>query len=79
MKVNSGVLEIPLKALLPEGAKFIATDKNGEVYAYKRRPVLDRFNDAWHPDYGLQEYLFTLTEPPANWRDSLIDVRNELC
>ena len=78
MKVNNGVLEIPLKDVLPKNMKWIAADKNGEVYAYKRRPVLDRFNDAWHPDYGFQEYLFTLAEPPAYWRDSLIDVRNEL-
>ena len=55
----------------PEWVRFIATDKDGEVWAYQNKPFRERLS--WHPDGGdcwLVSNLPSYCEQ-SDWKDSL--------
>ena len=55
---------------LREGYKFIARDKNGELFAYKTQPIKNEKYCNWDSDVWLNLYvLFNVDFPMIRWED----------
>ena len=64
-------IKVEIEVIIPEWTNWIATDKNGSVFSYEKKPVRGR--DEWdhcYPDYGNMQFLYR-DKPPKNWKDEL--------
>lgn len=59
---------------LPEWANYIAMDRNGEWFAYEKKPVLRRhLNDWWNPERG-KVRLIKVSYKYEDWEESLLKI-----
>ena len=56
------------KIVVPDWAKWLATDSSGDVFAYEDRPVQRQFS--WDAAHGARIRLYR-TLPPKDWKDEL--------
>lgn len=72
-KHNQHELNINIDSL-PEWANYIAMDRNGEWFAYEKKPVLRRhLNDWWNPERG-KVRLIKVSYKYEDWEESLLKI-----
>ena len=65
---------IKLEVQIPEEAKYIAQDEDGEWWAFKKEPRKDTQDGGWLVNFD-GDYLVKGI-PNPNWRDTLIKVKD---
>ena len=56
---------------VPADCSYLATDGNGEVFAYSTTPMPSRSFDGWESSYCVSVGSFNT--PIANWKDTLVE------
>lgn len=59
---------------LPEWAKWIARDADGEVWAFDRAPMLLDYVWENRAEGGVARIIAVESNSPVDWRDSLVDL-----
>lgn len=67
MKINYFSYELDV----PEWANWICTNKNGQVWVFENKPVIEV--NYWFKANGQRERVFTVV--PLNWKNSLIQIQ----
>ena len=63
---------------IPDWVKYIATDRNGDVFGYRLKPKLDSKKSIWVGEKSLDSsnsvYLFHTNFDSTNWKNTLIEL-----
>lgn len=65
-------IELKIKVTVPDKAKFIATDANGDVCWCEFRPEKGKWT--WNVESGKGGFIMTLEHTYSDWEDSLIEL-----
>jgi len=61
---------------IPEGYKYAAVNRDGNAYAYKKKPVLNKYE--WKAnDTSIGASRWIAMRNAGNWKNSLISIDNE--
>jgi hypothetical protein len=63
-----------LTVYIPEKCKFLATDADGELWAYTERPQ-KHSNGYWSQDSRISEYICKLDLETMHWTETLRKVK----
>ena len=56
-------------------ARFVATDKDGEIWSYSEEPYIDEQRSWWRVDEG--GGMLGHIEYEGDWKDSLLEIKHE--
>lgn len=60
-----------LRVVVPDWARWVATDTDGAVWVYDDKPIIARGDDEWSPNKAVQ-FEDVGKEPPSHtWRRTL--------
>lgn len=62
-----------LKIDVPAGTKYVATDCNGNVWAYSHRPLPNNLGE-WYKTAGSQEFVVLVDLEGMDWRQTRIEL-----
>jgi IS30 family transposase len=75
-KVASSVYFTLDKKDIPEGFKYAAVNRDGNAYAYKKKPFLNKYE--WdNNDTSIEGRRWIAMRNAGNWKNSLISIDNE--
>lgn len=70
-----------LTLVVPEDAKWLACDEDGEVYAYSSKPHLDLGNMTWYADENCKYWVHSVSSSPhgvESWEETLVEIDNHV-
>ncbi|EJS0970487.1 hypothetical protein NW995_002483 [Salmonella enterica] len=63
------ILYFGMEVIIPDWTNYLATDSNGEVYAYDNKPIID--GDDWFVGDSTIIHVATVNLHGLNWRETL--------